>query len=573
MSRRRVIYDIFKGEVKTHSLGAPILTIVLMTIVLMPAAILVEAQNGDNQTQVPEQTIPAIGQENGTLDQSNKTNDSGHDAINLSNNTGGSAFESLLTLNNRGYMAASDSNVYVVWSDNSTSLGSIDIMLAKSEDKGVSFHKPQDLSFPLRNNGSVFGLSTAPQIAVTGNNVFVVWTEFTYAQTGMNLDEAIMYVRSTDGGKSFEGPFSITSSCFGIPESTNCISTVAYNARIIASGDFAYVAWNAYKLLPAFVTTPEFPRDNVDIASSTPSDIFYSKIGPSGSTVPLNISNNTGESLSPRIALSGSNVYVAWADDSYGLSEILLKRISDNGTTSESETINVSNSLSTKDNMPELVASGSNLYFTWQQSGRDRSGIAKNTLVFASSQDNGTTFSNPVTIATTKISAVIGPGQSMAVRNFSMNDNTTNNSDSRVQVVWTDGTLQGQNVYFAGSNSTRSGAYPSPSLALTNNTEAVPNAQLAVTPNGVHLAWTQKTPLGSAIFFSESNFTSSTANTTGGTKEEGSAMIFSPPINVSNSTGTLALNPIIISNGDNVYLAWNGKSTVENWDIFFKKMH
>src|SRR5919198_2585168 len=79
----------------------------------------------------------------------------GH-SIDISNNTKLSS-EPHLSL-------SSKSNVYVVWSDNTTGNG--DIYFRASEDNGTSFNKVKRLS---NNTGS----STAePQIATSANNVY-----------------------------------------------------------------------------------------------------------------------------------------------------------------------------------------------------------------------------------------------------------------------------------------------------------------------------------------------------------------------------------------------------------------
>src|SRR5690242_12290996 len=63
-------------------------------------------------------------------------------------------------------MAISGNNMFVVWNDNST--GKYGILVAKSTDGGMTFGTPVDVS---RN----IGFSSSPQFAVTGNDVYVVW--------------------------------------------------------------------------------------------------------------------------------------------------------------------------------------------------------------------------------------------------------------------------------------------------------------------------------------------------------------------------------------------------------------
>jgi hypothetical protein len=71
---------------------------------------------------------------------------------------------------------------------------------------------------------------------------------------------------------------------------------------------------------------------NADFTETT---IFFRHSADNGVTwrAKMNLSRNPGYSVSAQTGVSGSNVYVAWADDSSGNSEILLKRsINDGGT-------------------------------------------------------------------------------------------------------------------------------------------------------------------------------------------------------------------------------------------------
>ena len=77
--------------------------------------------------------------------------------INLSNNTGDSR---------NPQIATSGNNVYVTWYDNTP--GNNDIFVAASSNNGTSFGTPINLS---NNPGS----SIIPQIAASGNNVYVTW--------------------------------------------------------------------------------------------------------------------------------------------------------------------------------------------------------------------------------------------------------------------------------------------------------------------------------------------------------------------------------------------------------------
>jgi hypothetical protein len=111
--------------------------------------------------------------------------------INLSNNVGSSLFASI---------AASGDNVYVVWGDNSSGL---QILYRRSTDGGASFEPTVNLSNSL--SSGVNGAS----VAARGDNVYVVWHEFT---GGSN---EIIDKRSIDGGASFDVTATNLSNNFG----------------------------------------------------------------------------------------------------------------------------------------------------------------------------------------------------------------------------------------------------------------------------------------------------------------------------------------------------------------------
>ena len=81
--------------------------------------------------------------------------------INLSNNIGTSQLPQIAAIGN---------NVYVTWSDNTPD--NDDIFFAVSNNNGTSFATPINLS---NNTGGSFD----PQIAASGNNVYVTWVDDT----------------------------------------------------------------------------------------------------------------------------------------------------------------------------------------------------------------------------------------------------------------------------------------------------------------------------------------------------------------------------------------------------------
>ncbi len=93
------------------------------------------------------------------------------------------------------------------------------------------------------------------------------------------------------------------------------------------------------------------------------------------------------------IALSGdNNVYLTWWDNKTGDWQVFSRASTDNGKTF-GDTVNISNSSDARSIGARMAAQGNNLYISWI-------GIkpGEKQVMFRSSNDNGDTFANPVTV-------------------------------------------------------------------------------------------------------------------------------------------------------------------------------
>ena len=95
----------------------------------------------------------------------------------VSSNNNGLTFNSPVNLSNdpvqsvAPQIAASGSNVSVVWSERLLITGIFDILSASSIDGGLTFNSSVNVS------DTPPGTSEVPQIAIVGNNVYIVWQE------------------------------------------------------------------------------------------------------------------------------------------------------------------------------------------------------------------------------------------------------------------------------------------------------------------------------------------------------------------------------------------------------------
>jgi len=401
-------------------------------------------------------------------------------------------------------VVVSGNNVYVVWMDRTTTSGTEDILFRKSTDGGNTFDKTIDIS---KNPGN----SIFPQIAVSGNNVYVVWQDNTPSPPSLLCgSENILFNKSTDGGNTFS--------------STNmCLSHTgdASEPQIVVSGNNVYVVWS-------------------NALSSTASEILFSKSTDGGNnfSIPFDISQILKKSFSPQIAISGSNVYVVWADDTNvnGKSDIFFRKSIDGGN-NFGNTLNLSKNLGNSSE-PQIAASGNNVYVVWT----DETTInGKSDIFFRKSTDGGNTF--------TFMNLSKNPGGSFSPQ-IVVSDN--------VYVVWADATTTFGTEDILFRKSTDGGNTFDKTIDISNNLGDSSEPQIAVFEKKPYVVWTDDTTAFGTddIFFSNS--------TDGGNN-------FSIPLNLSKNPGG-SISPQIAVPGSNVYVVWADETTVNgNSDIFFKK--
>jgi hypothetical protein len=314
--------------------------------------------------------------------------------VNLTNNLQDSVYAQVSTQGN---------NVYMVWQENpqsqaasSDNARNYDIFMKKSIDGGLTFGKEINLS----NN---LGFSEHPQIAASGNNVYIVWIDNSPIGASDAENKKILLRKSVDNGDTF-GEASILS---------NNHSIDSINQEIAATGNNVYVVWQDTPLVEAEDADVTSGGDNVSPYNNAynNSNINHEKYG----SIMFTSSENSGESFIkpkglssdayksyPKVGAHGDSVYVVWnvgiinkMSDGNSLSGrgpngVFFTKSSDNG-------INFSDALKLNANQEsvgesQVATNGKDVYVVW---GGNPDEKIPGQLYYTRSADNGSTFSSP----------------------------------------------------------------------------------------------------------------------------------------------------------------------------------
>jgi hypothetical protein len=361
---------------------------------------------------------------------------------NLSNNPGNSTDARIGVFQN---------NVYLVWTDDTTGNG--DIYFKRSVDNGTTFAETRNLS---TNNTSP---SSDAQISAVRNNVYVVWQDM---DSGKN---EIFYRHSNNTGERFRG----------VSEISNTLSVkgeFALYPQLSAIGDNVYVVW----------------QDKV----SGNNEIFLRESNDGGNKFSgiKNLSrNNTGDSISPRIASSGNNVFVVWSDTEPGKAQIFVRASTDNAA-KFGGIKNVSwSSGSAYD--PQIAVGGNNtLYILWEDTSFREFTFD---LILRASYDLANTFQDKVNLGR-YVGEISDYGQLNAFGN-------------NIFVVWGDSPRyeypQMYKIFLEGSRD--NGNSFDDAINLSTGTGKSLDPQLAVSENdrSIFVVWTEITENNSDIQFTK----------------------------------------------------------------------
>ncbi len=333
------------------------------------------------------------------------------------------------TLINRPLIAAHENDVYLVWSATGNN-NDFEIFFRASHDNGLTFGPTINLSDDVNLKSS-----QNPDIAVSGNNLYVVWEDHT---TG----EGRIFLRiSNDRGNTFGSAVELSD------------GRHSQDPQIAVSNNNVHVVWHEIE-----------SKSRIVLKTSNDDGITFSK------AVNLRI-RNTGEVCCPQIAAYGNDVYVIWADSelqSVGGHYDLHFRASHN----KGVTFGHTTTLTDIARDYQIVASGNNVYVVWTNVLAVSSNIENAEAFFIRSTDKGVTFESPINLSNNE-----GPSSNQQIAA----------SNNEIYVTWVDHTLDYDEILFRGSNDY--GASFGRVINLSNGTGISVDQHIVVADKTMYVVW------------------------------------------------------------------------------------
>lgn len=408
---------------------------------------------------------------------------------------------------------------------------------------------PAEATFSkIKNLSDNIDESSNPQLAVSGNNVYVVWIDST-KDTPLTLyyDRNVFFAASSDNGATFGQVVNLSGN-----------ASLTSNPRIAASGENVYVAW-----------TNDYLED-VPLDVGSPDGLFFTASNNKGVTFgPVLHLTDAASDLFQMVA-SGDNVYLVWVDN-----DKLFFTTSNDGGVSFGHVIALDENTKNVQSLG-LAALDDAVYLMWVDGG---------SLFFATSNDNGRTL-GPATIlnrndvAASDPRLVVSDGNVYIVREnsgdvffiastdggatFGSIANLTSNegkildpqiaaSGDNVYITWTGYSPNNtpptvyspRDLFFTASND--SGATFRSAIMLSNNEQdsvGPEMTQLAASGDELYVVWSNGLGRSNDLFL-----------VTG--KDNGDTL--EPAINLTGTTGENSKNPRLAISGDNLYIVWADK--------------
>jgi hypothetical protein len=198
-------------------------------------------------------------------------------------------------------------------------------------------------SSPVRITTNI-GASWSPSVAAVGNYVYVVWEDWTPV-TGSGSNPEIWMRVSSNSAASFGSAIRLTTNT-GRSEYPS----------VAASGSYVYVVWD----------------DDTHVSGSGTASEVWLRVSSNNAASfgsAIRLTTNTYASRAPSVAAVGSNVYVAWMDNTpvsgSGASYEVWLRVSSSNAASFGSAIRLTTNTGGSWS-PSVAVSGSYVYVAWQ---------------------------------------------------------------------------------------------------------------------------------------------------------------------------------------------------------------
>ncbi len=207
--------------------------------------------------------------------------------------------------------------------------------------------------------------------------------------------------------------------------------------------------------------------DTRDLLMNSNNEIYYKRSTDGGLSwgADIRLTNNTSQSHSPSIAVSGSTVHLVWNDTRDGDDEIYYKRSTDEGTSWGADT-RMTNSPGGSYS-PSLTVSGTTVHLVWDDS---RNGNQE--IYYKRSTDGGISWG-----ADTRMTNSAGLSKYASITVLG----------TVVHVAWDDQRDGNSEIYH--KRSTDGGVSWGTDTRLTNNASASRYASVAASGSDIHLVW------------------------------------------------------------------------------------
>lgn len=291
---------------------------------------------------------------------------------------------------------------------------------------------------------------------------------------------------------------------FSTPQNITNTTQDSTDAQVASRGSDVFLVWN----------------DNEIGASVYNPEIYFARSADGGRNFGsfVNISMSPGVSASPRLAVSGPDVYIVWAEASGDF----LVHSSDAGVNFGAP-VNLTTTYGIQlGSFGSLTASGSNVFLAWQ---RDNGGA--NDIFVARSIDKGASFASPQNVSVTAAAStrpkVVASG-------------------ANVYVAWVEAVstpVSGSDVFF--TRSLDSGVTYETPRNISNNDGQSTAVSLSADGSKVWLAWSDRPPSGTEEILV--------------TRSSNAGENFETARNLSENA-TRSVEPAVMMRGSQVYVSW-----------------